>query len=667
MTDTSSILAADFGSVHTRVLLIDVVDGMYRLVARAIVRSTGGFPAGDVALGLRGAVKEIESITGRTLLDKAGDMITPEGMNRTGVDYFLATSSGGRSLRAILVGLMPGVSLESGRHAIEGSYVEVVDTISLRDNRDEEDRVNTMLVSDPDLIFITGGTDGGAVAPLQSILNTVKLAVLSAPEDNRPIVIYAGNSSAIPRVQEAFDDLTQLFIADNVRPDLQEEYLRSAQLRIGQSFDAYKETQGGGFDTVGQMSAIGLLPTAQSYRTITRFLGVADDDVDTLVVVDVGSGSSVLSTYEKGSADESKSQIRTNVGLGHNAPAMVQSIPIEQFRRWIPFSITEADLLNYALNKQLRPGTVPGSRREMYIEHALLRVGIEDMLYSQRPDWRADPPKLDRIIGAGSAVAATGSPGISAMLLMDAVQPIGVTELYADPNALIASMGAISYVLPEAVVQLLRGNNLDYLGTVFSLEGAPRYGERAGRYRIEYEDGEFAEGTITGGAIYILDLPVGRTATVKISGLRRGLRVAGRFNVRRKVRGGLAGVLIDARGRPIPLESPLADRARFITAWYEFVSNVEHPTPPENDLEPVAERYPPQDFTFGQRSDREDENSQSQRRGLFGRRRKPEPKPDPKAASDSVLDELLDEADDLDLDEIEAEMNKDTDLDDLRL
>ncbi len=651
MSESSSILAVDFGSVHTRVLLVDTVDGIYRLIARAIVRSTGGFPAGDIMLGLRQGVQRIEQITGRTLLDATGDVITPEGINRQGVDYFLATASGGRSLRAVLVGLMPGVSLESGRHAIEGSYIDIVDTISLRDDRNDQDKLNAILLTDPDLIFITGGTDGGAVEPLQDILDVVQLAVISAPDDNCPTVIYAGNNRAISQVQQTFDGLTQLLIADNVRPSLEEEYLRSAQLRIAQAFDAYKEAQGRGFEQVAAQSSIGMLPTAQSYRTVTRFLGVADEDIDTLAVIDVGSASSVLSTYQKRTRDTDKSQIRTDIGMGQAAVSLVERTDIEQFRRWIPFGIARADLMNYALNKQLHPGSIPTNRREMYIEHALLRIGIETLLYDQRPGWRTNPPPLDRIIGVGSSLAGTGSAGGSAMLLMDALQPRGITDLYTDPHGLIAAMGAISYVVPEAVVQLVQGGNLDFIGTVFSLEGAPHYGEKAGKYRIEYGRDDYIEGDITGGAIYLLELPVGRTATVRISGLRRGVQVNGRGRIRQKVRGGTAGVIIDARGRPIPLETTLENRARFITAWYEFVTAVEHPTPPDDDLQPPTERETPTQFVVATATNADEPDEAPKRRGLFGRRSAED-------EAEADLDKLLGDADDIDLDDL-AELNLD--------
>lgn len=661
MSESSSILAADFGSVYTRVLLVDVVDGMYRLIAQAEVRSTGGFPAGDVTLGLQQAIEELSQTTGRKLLDQTGYVITPENDRREGVDYFLATASGGRSLRAVLVGLMPDVSIESGLRAMEGTYVSVVDTISLRDNRTDEDKLNALLLSDPDIVFITGGTEDGAIEPLIKLLGMVKTSVSVTEKDARPIVIYAGNSKAADRVKLDFSELTRVFVADNVRPTLNEENLASARLRIGQAFDEYKEAQGSGFDVVSDMSAIGLLPTAQSYRTITRYLGMSREKTEGIVVVDIGSAASTLATYFK---DDTESSIRTDIGLGHSAPDLVQSVDMDTFRRWLPFSAAKADLMNYALNKSLRPSYIPTSRDEMYMEHALIRVGIEKLLQTQRPEWRTRPPDLDMVIAAGSGLTATGNAGITALLLLDSIQPHGVTELYADPSGLIAAMGAISYVVPEAVVQLLSSNNLDRIGTVFSVDGTPTIGRKAVSYRIDFDNGDRLEGDINGGELMVFKLPPGRTAKVRVKTAGRNLKIEGKTTSNREVSGGSAGIIIDTRGRPIPLGVDIRRRMLQIIIWYALASGIDPVEIPEDRLQPVIERETPDDFLLAAELAKvadEEPEEKPRRRGLFGGGGKKE-KPDKKGKQNKKAAAAKSDDDDIDIDELDALLNDDEEL-----
>jgi len=156
MATENSILAVDFGNVHTRALLIDLVDGVYRLVAQAEEQTTGSFPISDVGVGFRRVVQQLSGITGRRFLQDNGTIITPEQLDRSGVDAFIATASIGRPLRTVLVGLMPNMSIASAQRAATGTYINIVDVISLDDMRSTEDQLNAIILAHPDLVFITG-------------------------------------------------------------------------------------------------------------------------------------------------------------------------------------------------------------------------------------------------------------------------------------------------------------------------------------------------------------------------------------------------------------------------------------------------------------------------------------------------------------------------------
>ncbi len=596
MADAKSILAADFGSVYTRVLLLDVVSGMYQVVARSVVRSTGGFPAGDVTLGLRQATARISSVTGRTLLDKNGDIITPENENRTGVDLFVATASGGRPLRAVLIGLMHDVSIESGVRATEGTYVNIEEVISLREVRDEEEQLNAILLTNPNILIVTGGTEGGAVNPLRKMLRLVRTALSATGSADRPALLYAGNSALADEVLADFEPLTRVFIAENVRPALDVENLDDAQLKLGRAFDQYKEAQGSGFDKVGAMSAMGLLPTARSYSIVAEYLGKARASTySSSFVVDVGSATATLATYRDGAV---KTTIRTDIGLGTTAPDMVSRLDIDAIRRWIPYSIAKADVVNYALNKRLRPSTVPMTRKRLYIEQALLRAGLEDMVKAQYPDWSNGVSDADVIIVSGSPLTNTGNPGMGAILTLDGLQPAGVTTLYADPNGVLGALGALAYIAPEAVVQLLDGNSLELLGTVFAVEGKPNTRRGAIRYTIDFDDGERLTDVLGGGLFQLIDLPPGKTAEVRVQALN-GLTINGKRRIRQTVRGGTAGIILDARGRPLPLALNLHDRMIQICAWMTLATDFYHEGYEDDDLAPVAEREPMGPFVMG--------------------------------------------------------------------
>ena len=55
-----TIVSADFGSVNTRTVLLDVVGGQFRLISRAHSLTTDAPPLVDVGVGLRRTLDEYE-------------------------------------------------------------------------------------------------------------------------------------------------------------------------------------------------------------------------------------------------------------------------------------------------------------------------------------------------------------------------------------------------------------------------------------------------------------------------------------------------------------------------------------------------------------------------------------------------------------------------------
>jgi sugar (pentulose or hexulose) kinase len=97
-TASESILALDCGSTMTQAVLIDRVDGEYRLVARAETPSTIEPPWNNVTASARQAVAQISEITGWQLLDEQGQIISPEHQGG-GVDAVVITTRASAPLR----------------------------------------------------------------------------------------------------------------------------------------------------------------------------------------------------------------------------------------------------------------------------------------------------------------------------------------------------------------------------------------------------------------------------------------------------------------------------------------------------------------------------------------------------------------------------------------
>jgi hypothetical protein len=174
------------------------------------------------------------------------------------------------------------------------------------------------------------------------------------------------------------------------------------------------------------------------------------------------------------------------------------------------------------------------------------------------------------IIGAGSVLAQVIDPGIGALLMLDSLQPVGVSELWLDPYGVIPALGAVAYVEPVAVVQVLESGGLLHLGTAICPLGKASGGSTAMDITIKYADGRTAQRTVRGGSLQLIDLPTGQKAQVTIK-LGRGLTLNGRRRVTLNLEGGAAGLIFDGRGRPIHVPKDIGRRSELLPKWYSAV------------------------------------------------------------------------------------------------
>src|SRR3954468_15236660 len=87
----TTILATDCGSTTTKAILIERRGDEYRLVVRGEAPTTVEAPFEDVTRGVLNAVREVEELAGRKILD--GDRIMTPQQGNDGVDLYVSTSS----------------------------------------------------------------------------------------------------------------------------------------------------------------------------------------------------------------------------------------------------------------------------------------------------------------------------------------------------------------------------------------------------------------------------------------------------------------------------------------------------------------------------------------------------------------------------------------------
>jgi hypothetical protein len=575
LVQNESILAIDVGATTTRAVLFDVVEGQYRFVASGQAASTAEAPFKDIGLGVREAIANLQNITGAALLGEHDrNLIAPSQPDGSGVDAVVATVSAGPVVKTVVVGLLSDVSLQSARRLAESTYSRVVDTLDLSDRRRPDQQMDSIVRSRPDLVVLSGGTDGGASRSIQKMLESIGLACYLMPEEKRPMVLYAGNQKLASDVKDLLGGHAgKLQIGPNVRPSLEIEDLAPASHELASLVMKLRERQIKGVDELNLWSGGSILPTAYAQGRMIRFLSRMYQSTRGLLGVNAGASAMTVAAGFNGDLTLG---VYPQFGLGENLAGILQYTSIEDIMRWLQLDISANTLREYLFQKSIYPSSIPATKDEQAVAQAIARQALylavrlaqKNFPANIRAARRDQTPPFDLIIGGGGAISDGASLGQSLLLLLDAIQPVGILPILLDQNNLLPMLGAAATRNHYLPVQVIESGAFIGLGTVISVIASANYGDPVLRAKLTYSDGTEARAEVKSGGLEILPLPSGQSARLSLQPLRRadaGLG-PGRSGAT-TVTGGALGVVIDARGRPLNFPSDSVRRRELMKRW----------------------------------------------------------------------------------------------------
>ena len=576
LVDADSLLAVDVGTVTTRAALFDVVEGYYRFIASGHAPSTAAAPFKDLSEGVRQAIENLQLITGRKFLTTEHQLIMPSS-DGAGVDTFGATFSAGPAITTVVVGLLDDVSVDSAQRLARATYARVVDTIGLNDKRKPEQQIDSILRLRPNLILVAGGTDHGATRSVQHLIETIGLACYILPDDRHPALLFAGNQNLAQEIKKSMEKLTSaLQISPNIRPDLDTEDLMPAQHALAGLYTQVRRTQMGGVDELNAWAGNTLIPTAYAEGRIIRFLSQVYDSSKGILGVDLGASAVTIAAAFGGDLTLG---VYPQLGLGEGLANLLRYTNLNEILRWIPFEISGETVRDYIYQKSIYPASLPATPEDLAIEQALARQSLYVGLASLARDFprqvrRAAPgltPYFEPIMACGSAITRAPTLGQSLLILLDGLQPVGITTLILDQNNLLPALGAAASRNSILPIQILESGAFLGLATVVAPYSTARPGTPILSGRLVDQSGNETRVDIKQGALEALPLPVGKSGRLFLQpshntniGLGLGQTIAAGI----PVTGTALGLVIDARGRPLHLPSDVARRGEIYKKWF---------------------------------------------------------------------------------------------------
>lgn len=556
-----SFLVADCGHTTTTVALFDRVAGRQRLIATASNPTTAGAPAFDLAAGIKQAIRRLEEITGRALLTPSGDVLSPVQPSGSGVDYFGLTISAAPPLRAVIAGLVEDASVASARRALGTIYATEIDSLTLADTRDEEAQINALLSEQPDIIILTGGTDDGEGSRLLRILDTVDLALGLREGGKGPTVVYAGNRALREQVTAALGNQTTTHVTANVRPTLSIEQLGELSDLLGDLYQELKLDDVPGIDAVASWQSYPAQPSARALGQMIRYFGALYRG--RVLGLDVGSDSVTIATAD---GDTLQLAVRTQLGMGQPLSRLLDGEAGQDVLSWLPVAMKEDALRDFVHTKALYPGTIPMSDEELQLEQALARYVMARAMSEAAATWAwpqagGGAPPFSLLLLRGQALTQNARSGQALLMALDALQPTGVFSVALDQYGVLPALGLLAEHEPLTVVQVLEGGVLLDLGWVIAPRGRTSGRQSPLRVKVDAEKQGHLNVEVEPGELMLLPLAPGEKARLALEPAR-GVDVGFGPGQGKKlaIHGGVLGLVIDARGRPLAL--PKDDEAR---------------------------------------------------------------------------------------------------------
>ena len=582
------ILATDCGSTTTKAILIEKRGTEFRLSTRGEAPTTVEAPFEDVTRGVLNSVMEVEELSGVRLLD-GETIIKPKSGDKEGSDVYISTSSAGGGLQMMVAGVVLTMSGESAARAALGAGAIVMDVIASNDGRLPHEKIERIRTLRPDMILLSGGVDGGTVS------HVVELAELIAAADPKPRfgvgynlpVIFAGNQDARELVLKTLRDKSAIEVVENIRPVLERENLRPARNKIHDLFMEHVMAHAPGYRKLMEWTDVPIMPTPGAVGLLIENIGKSQNIA--VLGVDIGGATTDVFSVFQGVFNRT---VSANLGMSYSVSNVLAEAGEKNIMRWLPMEMSEAEVRNRIRNKMIRPTTIPSTLEDLKLEQAIARealrlallhhmsmaVGLKGVqqertisdafAQSRTGETLVSMMDLSLVVGSGGALSHAPRRVQSAMMTMDAFQPEGVTRLTVDSIFMMPHLGVLTEVHPEAAYEVFEKDCLIHLGTCIAPVGQSREGAKCVHVKVVKADGRESETHVEFGNVAVLPLGVGESATATINP-ERGFDVGagGGKSLEAKVEGGLVGIIIDCRGRPLALAEDNRTRMEALRKW----------------------------------------------------------------------------------------------------
>lgn len=450
-------LFADVGSTFTKAVAVDLEKA--EIIGRAMASTTIDT---DVNIGY----------------DKAVSM----AKKMCGVEEFdikLACSSAAGGLKMVAIGLVPELTSQAALLAVQNAGAKVLASYSFMLSKKE---VNDIASMQPDIILLSGGTDGGNS---QVILhNASALAKCPVPLT----VIVAGNKNATDDCCDILTSAGKIAVpCDNVMPEFGVLNIQPAREQIRKVF-LKQIILAKGLDSLAKRMDGDIIPTPAAVLEAITLLSKGTDKtegVGSFVAVDIGGATTDVYSATEGDCiyqgatlkglphPRYKRSVEGDLGMRWSSPYILEMEGAEKLAKSAGVTPEEVEEVIKKFNKtpELLPENEVEQRVDVAVGKAATRISVKRHSGFITPVYTPlgerfmqegkDLSVVKYIVGTGGVVIS--SPNYKEILSeamyseddMYSLRPKNA-EILLDKSYILSAMGLLSTVDPETALEIMK-------------------------------------------------------------------------------------------------------------------------------------------------------------------------------------------------------------------
>ncbi len=222
-----------------------------------------------------------------------------------------------------------------------------------------------------------------------------------------------------------------------------------------------------------------------------------------MVGVDIGGATTDVFCVFRSMASRFNRTVSANLGMSYSISNVCAEAGCRTILRWVPFDMDERELRNRVKNKMIRPTTIPQTLEALIFEQAIAREALR-LAYQQHKEFATTLKGVQQQRTVGDTSSASRPAGRRIvdnmalepagrhraaccrmrrawsrrpLMMIDAFEPEGVTELAKDSIFMMPHLGVLAQVHPQAALEVFERDCLIYLGTCVAAKGTGQAGQ----------------------------------------------------------------------------------------------------------------------------------------------------------------------------------------------